>query len=817
MKKILNSCFFAAFALVSFALMTTSLAGCNHSSRAGGGQKSETQYTISFELNGGQWVSGYTATTKYKASNGATLPASSVITKSGYTFAGWYGNADFSGTAVTSIARGTKGNKSFWAKWEISEQSYTVHHLLQNLNDNNYTEAMNELQQLTGTPGQQTAAEAKNITGFTAQTFTQQTIAADGSTEVSIRYTRHSHTVSYQTSASGIPSPTTYKFGATVTVVFTDNITTWGYGGHTYTSGNNTFTMPDADVMLAQGYSVTQENIAATLNELGSNTATTPHEITVASTDDLSAIIEALKDSGNSDKYVSISLESSEDLTEISGDVFAGCTNITSITVPSGVETIGEGAFEGCTNLTEINLPDSVTTIGESAFEGCSNLSEITIPNGVEEIGTRAFKNTNITSITIPGSVESVGYQAFDGCAITSVTFGEGISEDGATDTLGALPSNNANSPYTVVVSDADDVSNVAAAAKTIFKYFALSLQNCTDLTIIDDYTFSQSQITSINLPITVTTIGDAAFDRCQSLTNITIPNNVTSIGQNAFIFCESLTEISIPDSVISIGNRAFAECEELEGLTLGENVTTIGESAFCNNNLTNITIPDSVTTIGSGAFYGCRLTSVTIPDSVTSLGNYALFSTSKYTEITIPARFCNSLKEIFSDPYLEGNCLSDLESITITRSQGNSTIEAGMLSGCQQLTSVTIPIGITSIGNEAFQSCVSLETLIIPNTVTSIGNNAFNSCIALQDLTMSESVTSIGQNAFESCIGLTNISLPNTLESIGNAAFLSCQNLSTITFTGTTAQWNAIPKGDGWNYDCPANMQIICTGDTSE
>ena len=108
--------------------------------------------------------------------------------------------------------------------------------------------------------------------------------------------------------------------------------------------------------------------------------------LAVSSADDLSAIMEALQDSGNSGKYVSISLESSEDLTEISSDAFAGCTNITSITIPSGVETIGEGAFEGCTNLTEINLPDSVTTIAESAFEGCSNLSEITIPDGVEEI-----------------------------------------------------------------------------------------------------------------------------------------------------------------------------------------------------------------------------------------------------------------------------------------------------------------------------------------------------------------------------------------------------------------------------------------------
>ncbi|MBQ4112212.1 MAG: leucine-rich repeat domain-containing protein, partial [Clostridia bacterium] len=99
-----------------------------------------------------------------------------------------------------------------------------------------------------------------------------------------------------------------------------------------------------------------------------------------------------------------------------------------------------------------------------------------------------------------------------------------------------------------------------------------------------------------IELPDTVTSIGDGAFSGCSNLTSITIPDAVTSIGDGAFSGCSNLTSITIPDSVTSIGNGAFGGC----------------------SSLTSITIPDSVTSmsIGEYAFHGCTsLTSITIPD----------------------------------------------------------------------------------------------------------------------------------------------------------------------------------------------------------
>ena len=101
-------------------------------------------------------------------------------------------------------------------------------------------------------------------------------------------------------------------------------------------------------------------------------------------------------------------------VTTIEDNAFADCTDLTSITIPSGVTTIGDDAFARCYNLTSITIPASVTTIGGYVFSDCKNLTSVTIPSGVTAIGDGAFSGCeSLTSITIPASVTSVGSSAF--------------------------------------------------------------------------------------------------------------------------------------------------------------------------------------------------------------------------------------------------------------------------------------------------------------------------------------------------------------------------------------------------------------------
>ena len=103
-----------------------------------------------------------------------------------------------------------------------------------------------------------------------------------------------------------------------------------------------------------------------------------------------------------------------------------------------------------------------------------------------------------------------------------------------------------------------------------------------------------------------VTSIGESAFEACDSLTSITIPNSVTSIGDWAFYKCSSLTSVTIPNSVTSIGEYAFSCCSSLSSVTISNSITSIAQSLFSGSGLISVTIPESVTSIAKWAFYGC-------------------------------------------------------------------------------------------------------------------------------------------------------------------------------------------------------------------
>jgi len=319
--------------------------------------------------------------------------------------------------------------------------------------------------------------------------------------------------------------------------------------------------------------------------------------------------------------------------------------------------------------------------------------------------------------------------------------------------------------------------------------------------------------LTSITISDSVTSIGNSAFEGCTSLTSITIPNSVTSIGDWVFSGCTSLTNITIPNSVTSIGEATFSNCTNLTvinvdinntvfssedgvlynynkstlisvpagisgSFSISNSVTSIGDWAFLGcRSLTSITIPDSVTSIGWAAFANCTsLTNITIPDSVTSIGDYAFGGCTSLTSITIP----NSVTTIGSSTF---NGCTSLTSITIPDSVTSIGIRA--FSDCTSLTSITIPNSVTTIGSSTFNGCTSLTNITIPDSVTSIGIRAFGGCTSLTSITIPNSVTSIGNYAFDNCISLTSITIPNSVTSIGIGAFYNCWNLTNVTFEG--------------------------------
>jgi hypothetical protein len=230
---------------------------------------------------------------------------------------------------------------------------------------------------------------------------------------------------------------------------------------------------------------------------------------------------------------------------------------------------------------------------------------------------------------------------------------------------------------------------------------------------------------TFFNPPLSVTSIGEFAFNNLFSVKSIIIPDSVKTIGPSAFIKCMCLESITIPDSVNKIGVYAFSECEELKSVTIGNGVKSISWYTFLGcNKLVSVTIGDSVESIGGSAFYECKsLASITIPSSVKSIGERAFQSCASLESITIPG----GVKKIEERAFQECASL-----VSVVFEDGVESIGVGSFCDCPNLENITLPESIKKIEDGAFYDCVGLKTLRIPDSVTYIGEEAFSGCTHL-------------------------------------------------------------------------------------
>ena len=505
-------------------------------------------------------------------------------------------------------------------------------------------------------------------------------------------------------------------------------------------------------------------------------------------------------------------------VTSIGKSAFEDCSGLTSVTIGNSVTSIGNSAFNDCSNLTSVTIPNSVTSIGHSAFEDCSGLTSVTIPNSVTSIGELAFYGcSGLTSITIPNSVTSIGYSAFYGCyGLTSVHISDIAAWCG--------------------ISFSSSSSNPLYYAKHLY----LNENEITNLIIPNSVTSigvhafdGCSGLTSVTIGNSVTNIGEGAFYSCSGLTSVTIPNSVTSIGGGAFYGCSGLTSITIPNSVISIGGGAFSGCSGLTSISvesgnthydsrnncnaliettsntiiagckntvIPNSVTSIVDGAFSDcSGLTSITIPNSVTRIGIAAFYNCSgLTSITIPNSVTSIGYDAFSGCSSLTSVVWNAVNCSD----FSN---KGSEISKPFSSNITSFVfGNSVqhIPANICYYMNNLTSLTIPNSVTSIGDYAFYGCSGLDSVIWnARNCGDFNASPFNSsCNRVKVFVLGNSVQHIPANLCNGMTRIKEITIPANVETIGENAFLDCDNLSKVDVYNLAAWCNT----DFTNTYCP-------------
>lgn len=289
----------------------------------------------------------------------------------------------------------------------------------------------------------------------------------------------------------------------------------------------------------------------------------------------------------------------------------------------------------------------------------------------------------------------------------------------------------------------------------------------------------------TINIPASyngkpVTIIGDSAFAFSANLTAVTIPNSVTRIEYHAFGACENLTNITIPNSVTSIGFDAFIYCQKLIQIKSG--VHYVGKWAIdCDQDVTNIKLSAGTVGIGEYAFDNCdNLVSITIPNTLKSIGSWSLYMCANLETITVDEHNPNYKS-------IDGNLYSK---------DGHTLIQYAI--GKTNKT-FTFPIGVTTIGNNAFSYSHNLTSIIFPNSIVTIGNGAFWGCDNLTEVTIPNHITTLGEGTFYGCTNLERVTLPDNLSVIGEMSFCDCSNLISIVIPSSVTCIDKL----AFSWDC--------------
>ena len=337
--------------------------------------------------------------------------------------------------------------------------------------------------------------------------------------------------------------------------------------------------------------------------------------------------------------------------------------------------------------------------------------------------------------------------------------------------------------------------------------------------------------IEEIELPDTITEIGDSAFKSCKNLNKVIIPESVTKIDGDAFAECSGLIDIKMHEGINTIGSRAFYKCDRLLDIVIPDSVEKIEFEAFrgCDK-LENIKLSENLTIVGYGVFGDCKsISKIEMPKSLkkfdgtwgrgTNLSYGAFGGCSNLKTVNFEAGStivcaalfmgCDGIEEIeLSDTITEigdsafKNC-KNLDRITMNN--GIEILESSAFEDCFSLTTINIPNTVKAISNSTFQDCTSLTevhlsnilkeipastfsgckkltTINFPSTLTTIGNSAFSGCESLPEAILPSGVEKIESNAFKNCKAMKKAVVPDTVSSVGSSAFYGCEALADIT-----------------------------------
>jgi len=474
-------------------------------------------------------------------------------------------------------------------------------------------------------------------------------------------------------------------------------------------------------------------------------------------------------------------------LKKIGAHAFEGC-NFKTLSFPSSVQTIDDGAFYVCNKLESVILPTSLTSISSGLFINCPKLSTVILPTSLIEIKDFAFSGcANLKSISFPSTLTTIGSYSFFECkSLTSVN----IPQTSALNSINSYAFGSCTALTSIdipenIISMSDYAFNGCSAISSIHVYSAIPLNLSSSLNV-----FSGINKTNCTLNIPSGTMSaylnalvwqdflnilEFAYDKktitvtagqLNSLLGVDM-NTVTSLILSGTIDARDFVTMKDSLPLLNYLDASAATIVPYSG-EKGPNTwsgivnyqaNTVPEYGFDNkNSIKTIYLPNSTTKLDVASFRGTDAL-MYIPASLSTLGN---------------AAFAYAASKIIVDP--SNSTFSSQDDVLYDKNKTKI-----IFCGTSKTGTFIIPSTVTSIGNYAFQSCSLLTNIFIPNKIDTIGGGAFADCTSLTSITLPDSLKTIGAFAFQNC-QITSIIVPEGVTSIINSAFYGCTQMQTIT-----------------------------------
>lgn len=459
-----------------------------------------------------------------------------------------------------------------------------------------------------------------------------------------------------------------------------------------------------------------------------------------------------------------------EGLTYLGDKAFSNCTGLTSITLPSTVETYGPNIFYGCSNVTYVELPQNMEKIPSGLLWSCTGLKRIYIPSSVREIGNAAFYSsgieklnlpdglqeiepwafcsTKLKEIIIPDSVGTIGFRAFIYCdGVENCVVGSGVKEIGQDafyfwnnkfeDQTGVMHAKTTEQAKLLRYSGYGHEILINGAPYTSyfggqFAVDGISYMPTSDTTVRVTAISDDAKTETFSIPATVTNEGDG---RTYAVTELAD----RLLFQNQSV----LTMLDLPDTIEKTGDRTFDQMFNVRTFgKLPANLKSVGYQSFgylgWEMRLEQqglipawqtdvLDIPGSIEFMDQCAFAGNRYKTINVGEGITYLSYYSLYGNKEATRINLPS--------------------------TLTR------LEESSVAFCDNAT-VNLPENLEYIGKQAFNGTPVGETITLPDNVSFVGDQAFAGYVYNADYTA------------QYWVGPTTIYLNGSLSNIGSNVF---------------------------------------------